>query len=80
MAPPPLFVDGSVLLASGRRDGARQARAREWLTLCWQSRCRQNSSQVLNGCTTRHCLLQAATCTWCAQVCRLGVAAALDAP
>ena len=49
MVQPLLFVDTSVLLASvDERDGARQARAREWLTLCWQSRCGRISSQVLN--------------------------------
>jgi predicted nucleic acid-binding protein len=44
-----LFVDTEVLLASvDERDAARQARAREWLTFCWQTRSGRISSQVLN--------------------------------
>jgi len=49
MAMPLLFIDTSVLLCSvDERDSARQARAREWLALCWQERCGRISSQVLN--------------------------------
>ena len=44
-----IFVDTSVLLHSvDERDADRQARAREWLTLCWQTRSGRISSQVLN--------------------------------
>lgn len=45
----PIFVDTSVLLHSvDERDAAKQARAREWLTWCWQTRSGRISSQVLN--------------------------------
>ncbi len=44
-----IFVDTSVLLHSvDERDADKQARAREWLTLCWQTRSGRISSQVLN--------------------------------
>ncbi|NEJ33461.1 PIN domain nuclease, partial [Rhizobium leguminosarum] len=44
----PLFVDTGVLLSSvDDRDPARQARAREWLALCWSTRRGRISSQVL---------------------------------
>ena len=49
MSTTPIFVDTEVLLASvDERDPARQARAREWLTFCWQTRSGRISSQVLN--------------------------------
>lgn len=49
MATAPIFVDTEVLLASvDERDPERQARAREWLRFCWESRCGRISSQVLN--------------------------------
>ena len=49
MATVPIFVDTEVLLASvDERDPARQARAREWLRFCWETRCGRVSSQVLN--------------------------------
>ena len=39
MSTTPIFVDTEVLLASvDERDPQRQARAREWLTFCWQTR------------------------------------------
>ncbi|KAB2897200.1 MAG: PIN domain-containing protein [Burkholderiaceae bacterium] len=44
-----IFVDTSVLLRSvDDSDGAKQARARDWLTGCWQARSGRISSQVLN--------------------------------
>ncbi len=37
MSTTPIFVDTEVLLASvDERDPARQARAREWLTFCYE--------------------------------------------
>ena len=44
-----IFVDTSVLLHSvDERDADKQARAREWLSWCWQTRSGRISSQVLN--------------------------------
>ena len=44
-----IFVDTSVLLHSvDDGDLLKQARAREWLTGCWQARSGRISSQVLN--------------------------------
>lgn len=49
MATAPIFVDTEILLASvDERDAARQARAREWISFCWQTRSGRISSQVLN--------------------------------
>lgn len=45
----PVFVDANVLLCSfDDSDAAKQQRAREWLTLCWQRRLGRLSTQVLN--------------------------------
>ena len=45
----PIFVDTEILLASvDDRDAERQARAREWISFCWQTRSGRISSQVLN--------------------------------
>ncbi|MBY0408837.1 MAG: PIN domain nuclease, partial [Burkholderiaceae bacterium] len=44
-----IFVDTEILLASvDDRDPARQDRAHEWLSVCWQTRSGRISSQVLN--------------------------------
>lgn len=44
-----VFVDTPVLLYSvDEREPAKQSRAREWLSWCWQSRSGRISSQVLN--------------------------------
>ena len=44
-----VFVDTNVLLyAFDDSAKAKQARAREWLSACWQRRCGRLSSQVLN--------------------------------
>jgi predicted nucleic acid-binding protein len=44
-----VFVDTNVLLATyDERDLARQAKAREWVTWCWQTRSGRISTQVLN--------------------------------
>lgn len=44
-----IFVDTEILLASvDDRDPARQARAHEWLSVCWKTRSGRISSQVLN--------------------------------
>lgn len=44
-----VFVDTNVLLyVVDDRDLAKQARAREWLAVCWQKRCGRLSTQVLN--------------------------------
>ena len=49
MATVPIFVDTEILLASvDDRDAERQARAREWISFCWQTRSGRISSQVLN--------------------------------
>ena len=45
----PYLVDTEILLASvDDRDAERQARAREWISFCWQTRSGRISSQVLN--------------------------------
>ena len=44
-----VFVDTNVLLATyDERDLAKQSRAREWVTWCWQQRAGRISTQVLN--------------------------------
>ena len=58
MATVPIFVDTEILLASvDDRDAERQARAREWISFCWQTRSGRISSQVLNELYNQACLL-----------------------
>ncbi len=44
-----VFVDTNVLLyAVDEADPGKQARARDWLAVCWRDRCGRLSTQVLN--------------------------------